>query len=213
MSAPYFFALRSLILACFASLVSNFVFGQTGARFEDAKRSGMSYITSGHFDKAAGRLEEVWEEDKSDLMVGEFLAVAYLNTEDRASLPLLAKRGFKLIEYVVAQGGKATFLVHHSHENLAWLQGREMHRYCSGRLTVSARGMTFISERGEKPGEHSFTVIPGGLGKISFDGKDRRGTFHIQTDDHRYSMVTRNWNPDESRFLVELVKEQFRLKN
>src|SRR5947207_1450786 len=106
---------------------------QTGGRFEEAKRMALAYIRSEQFDKAAGRLEEVWEEDQSDPTVAENLALAYLNTEDKHSLPELQQKAFGLIDKLAAMHARVSFIVHHSHEKLAWLQGREWHIYCSGR--------------------------------------------------------------------------------
>lgn len=75
---------------------AGFLEAQSGGRFEEAKRMGMAYVQSEQFDKAAGRLEEVWEQDRSDPAVGESLALAYLNTEERRTLPQLQKQAFAI---------------------------------------------------------------------------------------------------------------------
>src|SRR5436190_24013968 len=122
----------ALLLCIFICLVSGHYLGrsQSGGRFEAAKRMGMAYINNEQFDKAAGRLEEVWEQDKSDAVVGEFLAVAYLNSEDRRSLLQSQEQAFAIIHKLVAAGSRVTFLVQHSHEKLGWLEGRELNQYC-----------------------------------------------------------------------------------
>src|SRR5438874_5320584 len=104
---------RSVRLFGFVCLASGALLeaGQSGGRFEEAKRMGMAYVNSEQFDKAAGRLEEVWEQDQSDPVVGEFLAVAYLNSEDRRSLPQNQKQAFAIIDHLVASGSRVTFLV------------------------------------------------------------------------------------------------------
>src|SRR4051812_41879901 len=126
----------ALLLCIFICLASGRPLGrcQNGGRFEEAKRMGMAYINGEQFDKAAGRLEEVWEQDKSDAVVGEFLAVAYLNSEDRRTLLQSQQQAFAIIRQLAAQGSRVTFLVQHSHEKLGWLEGRELNQYCRGRL-------------------------------------------------------------------------------
>src|SRR3954470_2478038 len=106
------------------------VWAQSSGRFEEAKRMGVAYLQAEQFDKAAGRLEEVWEQDQSDPSVGELLAVSYLNTEERRGLPQSQKQAFAIIDKLFTSGARVSFLVQHSHEKLGWLQGRELNQYC-----------------------------------------------------------------------------------
>jgi hypothetical protein len=196
---------RRVAWLCAAAL-----FGQSGGRFEEAKRLGIAYIQSEQFDKAAGRLEEVWEQDRSDPSVGEYLAVAYLNTENRKALPASAKQAFAIIRDLTSAGSRVTFLVQHSHEKLGWLQGRELNQYCRGRLSVSIGHLTFVAEKGEKVTHHSFDVTR--VSEISLNDGDVRGTFQLKTPSGSYFMATRNRNPEEARVLVQVIRDHFKLK-
>ena len=192
--------------------INSFTFAQGGGRFEEAKRMGFAYIQSEQFDKAAGRLEEVWEQDQSDPSVGEFLAAAYLNTEDKRALPKIQNQAFAIIDKLVSSGSRVTFMVQHSHEKMAWLQGRELNQYCRGRLSIANDRATYVSDKGEKVTQHSFDLGSGQLKHISLNQDDRRGTFQFSTPSGNYFMATRNRNRDEARVIVELVRQQLRLK-
>src|SRR5258708_2078718 len=104
---------RSLVLSLNTALL---LAGQSGGRVEEGKRIGAGYVNSEQFDRAAGRLEEVWEQEKSDPSVGEFLAIAYLNTEDRHSLAENQIKAFEIIHSLAGAGSRVSFLVQHSHE-------------------------------------------------------------------------------------------------
>jgi hypothetical protein len=181
---------------------------QSGGRFEEAKRTGMSYIQSEQFDKASGRLEEVWEQDQSDPVVGEFLAIAYLNTEDRRSLPQYQKQAFAIIDKLVSSNAQVTFLVIHSHEKLGWLQGREMNQYCRGSLSIQKHRLIYVADKGEKKAQHSFDIDATQFKSITLHDNDERGTFELKLKDGSYFMATRNRNQDEARVIVDLVRRQ-----
>ncbi len=194
--------LLSAISLCILAL-----WGQSGGRFEEAKRMGMAYIKGEQYDKAAGRLEEVWEQDHSDPTVAEFLAVAYLNTEDKRSLPEIEKRAFQLIDTLIATRARATFMVQHSHEKMTWLQGREMNQYCSGHLSIHGTHVTFVAERGEHASQHSFEVDASEVKGIDLHESDRRGLFQLKERGQPYVFATRNRNRDEARFVVGLLRK------
>jgi hypothetical protein len=182
--------------------------GQGGGRFEEAKRMGMSYIQGEQFDRASGRLEEVWEQDQSDPTVGEFLAVAYLNTEDRRMLAKMEGVAFAIIDKLVASGSRVTFLVQHSHEKLGWLQGRELNQYCRGRLSIENNRIVYVSEKGERKSQHSFDIGASELKAISLNADDQRGTFQLKFAAGNYFIATRNRNRNEARRIVDLVHQQ-----
>jgi hypothetical protein len=181
---------------------------QSGGRFEEAKRMGMAYIQSEQFDRAAGRLEEVWEQDKSDPSVGEFLAIAYLNTEDRRSLAENQAKAFEIIHFLTGAGSRVSFLVQHSHERLGWIEGHELNQYCRGRLSIGNHRLTFVSDRGEKVAQHSFDVDFSQVRSVSLNEDDKRGTFHLSLKDAGFFLATRNRNRDEARLIVDLVHQQ-----
>jgi len=172
----------------------------------------MAFIQSEQFDKAAGRLEEVWEQTQADSSVGEYLAIAYLNTEERRNLPDAEKQAFAIIDKLAGAGARVSFLVQHSHEKLGWLQGRELNQYCRGRLSIEDRHLIFVADKGEKAGEHSFDLKADQVKSISLNEDDRRGTFRLKMMDRDYFMATRNRNRDEARKIVELVQQLIRPK-
>src|SRR5205814_10448614 len=89
-------------------------FSQSG-RFEEAKRRAAAYLDGGEYDRAAARLEEVWEQDQSDAAVAEGLAIAYLNGGDRTYRQGLEPKAQHLLQETIRLGGMATFIVQHSH--------------------------------------------------------------------------------------------------
>lgn len=178
---------------------------QSGGRFEEAKRMAMAYIGSEQYDKAAGRLEEVWEQDHSDPTVAEYLAIAYLNTEDKHSLPKLQKQAFGMLDKLLEDHSRISFIVHHSHEKAAWLQGRQWHQYCTGRFSLQDGRISFLAQKGKDAEKHSFDISLAQFKGIALD-EDARGVFHVKTPKGGYMMASRNHNPDEARYLVEVVK-------
>ena len=180
---------------------------QSGGRFEEAKRTGMALFEGEHFEKSAGRLEEVWEQDKSDATVGEYLAMAYLNVEDRSSLKGNEKLAFDIIDKLTGANQRVSFLVLHSHEKIGWLQGSELNRYCRGKLSLSNGKLVYVGTKGEPKSLHSFEQGAEGVKSITLNEDDRRGTFQLKTASGGYYFATRNRNKNEARFLVALVKK------
>jgi len=183
------------------------LYSQVGGRFETGKRLGIAYLEGGQYDKAAARLEEIWEQDQSDPTVAEYLAMAYLNTEDRASLKRTEKIAFELIEKSMKANSRASFLVQHSHEKLTWLQGRELNQYCSGKLSIIGDKLIYEGTSGEKARQHSFSVP---LSKVSVDlnPDNEKGVFRVSANGNSLTMVTRNRNRHESSYLVQLIRKQ-----
>ena len=180
---------------------------QSSGRFEESKRTGMALFEGEHYEKASGKLEEVWEQDKSDPTVGEYLAMAYLNTEDRQSLTTVEKQAFEIIEKLQTSGQRVSFLILHSHEKLGWLQGRELNNYCRGKVSIKAGHLIYIADKGDKQHRHTFDLTGSGITKIWVNEDDKRGTFQMKTGSENYYFVTRNRNRNEARFFVDLVKK------
>lgn len=178
---------------------------QTPGRFEEAKRLGFAYVASEQFDRAAAKLEEIWETDQSDPAVGEHLAMAYFNsTEKQKDSPMMEKEAIAITEKLFAAGHRVSFMVQHSHEKMTWLQGREMNQYCRGRLSVAPGRITYIADKGEKAPSHSFDVTS--IREISLNEDDRRGTFVLKTAAGSFFFAIRNRNRNEARLLADLVR-------
>jgi tetratricopeptide (TPR) repeat protein len=164
---------------------------QNGGRFEEAKRQANALLESGQYERAAGRFEEIWELDKSDATVVEGLAIAYLNGEERAEHPQALDKARDLLNRALSLGGRATFLVQHSHEKAAILQGRTVNNYCSGRLTVTPGRLVFVAQARKGVEEHSFDVTAADVHVTPTGNNDSQGEFQIKTKPRNYAMLPR----------------------
>jgi len=186
---------------------------QSGGRFEQQKRQGLEYVRSGQFDKAAVKLEEVWEQQRPpDPLVAEHLAIAYLNGDDRKQQKGLEERALELMEKAIASGGQASFLVNHSHERVGLVQGSNWTKFCRGRLSIRAGQLSFLSEAGDRPGEDSFDTDAAGLKEIQRNPQSDRGVFQIKAMDtggkqRTYNMVPRSWFAADSQAIVLLAEK------
>lgn len=199
-------------LALIAAFAFSLCPAQSGGRFEAAKRLGLTYLSRGQYDKAAGNLEEVWEMQKpSDPLVAEFLAIAYLNGDDRKSQTDVEQKASGLMQKAIELGGQATLLVQHSHEKLGFIQGNELTKFCSGRLSVRPGRLTFVSEAGENPGKDSFEFTAADLKEAAPNSDTSRGMFHIKGRDkgkeRTYNMVPRSWARADSDFFLSLIHQ------
>jgi hypothetical protein len=97
-------------------------------------------------------------------------------------------------------------MVLHSHER-SLLGGHELSQYCRGRLSIAGNHLTFVAEKGEKAGQHSFDITAKDFKAISLHENDERGTFDITLKNGSYFMATRNRNRDEARLIVNLVRQ------
>jgi hypothetical protein len=164
---------------------------QHGGRFEEAKRQAIAYLDSAQYDRAAGRYEEIWEQDQSDAAVAEGLAMAYLNGQDRPEHPQALDKARDLLKRSLSMGGRATFLVQHSHEKVAILQGRTVNNYCSGRLTVTPGRLVFVAQARKGVEEHSFDLTAADVHLTPTSGGDSQGEFQIKTKPRNYAMLPR----------------------
>jgi hypothetical protein len=169
-------------------LAAGVVCGQTGGRFDAQKRQAVAYLDSSQFDRAAGKLEEVWDEDKSDLSVAEDLVLAYLNGDDRREHEDVERKARDLMDYLAKSGGSISFLVQHSHEKLGFISGSSVSDYCSGRLTITPDKLTYIAQARKGVLPHSFAL---GWDEIRLSGPERSGAFSIKTKAKNYTMITR----------------------
>src|SRR5258708_30941640 len=80
-------------------------FAQGGGRFEESKRLALAYLESNQYDRAAGKLEEIWEQNQSDADVAEWLAIAYLNGQERESQSGVEAKSLALMGQSLRLGG------------------------------------------------------------------------------------------------------------
>lgn len=181
---------------------------QTSGRFEEAKRLGVSYLESGQFDKAAGKFEEIWEENQSDAMVAENLALAYLNGEGRRRDSGIAKKALELMKKAVDLGGRAPMLVLHSQERMSALQGREFTNYCSGTLGFRPGKVQFVVTKCHSTAKaQPFDLSPNDIQEIDYDNGGKRGGFRIKTKDRTFHMAPRTFLREDADLIMDLARQ------
>ena len=136
--------------------------------------------------------------------------MAYLNTEDKRSLPKIETAAYAIINRLVSSGSQVSFLVLHSHEKLSLISGRELNQYCRGRLSILNHRISYIADKGEKASQHSFEGMDSdGLKDAVLNKDDSRGTFHLKTKRlGNLFLATRNMNKNEAKFIVELIHKE-----
>jgi len=186
-------------------------FGQSGGRFEEAKRMSLQYLDSDQFDKAAAKLEEVWEQDKTDATVAENLGIAYLNGDDRRYHSDVADKASKIMEESIKLGGKATFLVQHSHEGkfVKGVTGGDSLKYCNGKLSIIRGKLVFVMKPLKGAEDHSFEAT---ADQFKVSGPTKSGGFNISRRIDKkwknYSMTPRNGNKADTNLILSLISEQ-----
>lgn len=182
---------------------------QNGGRFEDAKRIAQQYLDSNQFDKAAGKLEEIWEQDKTDPTVAENLGIAYLNGDDRRYNAEVTGKATRVMEESLKLGGKATFLVQHTHEGklLKDITGGDSLKYCNGKLSISRGKLAFVMNQLKGAEDHSFEAA---AEQIKISGRDSAGEFKItrKPDNKSFTMVPRNGVKTDTAIVLTILHEQ-----
>ncbi|MFL6414871.1 MAG: hypothetical protein ACJ74Y_04275 [Bryobacteraceae bacterium] len=183
-------------LALYAALPA---LGQQNGRFSELKNQGFGLFQRGKYLELAGKMEEIWEQDHSDPKVAEYLAIGYVYGEHN---PAKAK---PLMEQAIAGGGQATFLVSHSHEHLAALQGDPMNQFCTGRISVSPGKLVFVSDSGE----HSVSLTPAELKDFRV-GSGAPGRIHIKSGGKSYVFQVKSQTRDEAVLLRRIAEENLK---
>jgi hypothetical protein len=182
---------------------------QNGGRFELTKRQALAYLESSQFDKAAGKLEDIWEQEKTDATIAEDLAIAYLNGEDRQLHDEVAEKAHALAEKAIKLGGRATFLVQHSHQ-LGVLQGKTIIDYCSGKLSISPGKLVFVAQAGKTADAHSFEMT---AAEFTMTPSDSIGAFQIKgvaRKSKHYTILPRSRVKADGDWIVALINEHVR---
>jgi hypothetical protein len=154
---------------------------QENGRFATLKSQAFDLFDRGQYAEVAGKLEEIWEQDRNDTKVGEYLAMGYLYGEKDA-----AKAG-PVMKEAVMRGGQATFIVHHSHEK-GILAGDTINNYCAGKMSIVPGKMTFLSEIPD----HStaiagidlkeFRVLGGAPGRVEIKAGGKTWIFRVKSE-------------------------------
>lgn len=172
-------------------------FSQNTGRFTELTAKGISLLEHGHYNEAVNALEEIWEQDRTDTVVAENLAMGYLYADHDV------ERAKKLDQYAIDNGGRASFLIQHPHEKIALLSG-EMAEYCNGRFSIYKDRLAFVSS----DERHSFTIEGANFKEIKTNriyGSDR-GMYHIRTSDKKnYNFRPRTWSEQETQLILFLI--------
>ena len=183
-------------------------FAQSAGRFEEAKRIAQQYLDSNQFDKAAAKLEEVWEQDKTDPAVAENLGLAYLNGDDRRYNPEVVSKAVRLMQEAVKLGGKASFLVQHKHEGKIKVLaiGGDSLKYCNGKLSISHGSISFVMKQLKGAEDHSFETTPE---QVKVTGPGGSGEFKLARKADKaatYTLVPRNGIKDDTDILLTMMR-------
>ncbi|HLK63079.1 MAG TPA: hypothetical protein VKU19_06545 [Bryobacteraceae bacterium] len=195
---------KSFILSLIA--LSLPALAQNGGRFEEAKRMAVSYLDSNQYDRAAGKLEEVWEQDQTDPAVAEYLGIAYLNGDDRRYNAAIEGKAQKALEQAIKLGGKATFLVRHPHGGIIGrVSGGDALDYCAGKLSISPGRVVFVMKALKGAEDHSFELKTSDILKINTPNAE--GKFTIKTKPKNYPFQPQTKNKADSDLLLSLIRE------
>jgi hypothetical protein len=180
------------------------LFGQSGGRFEETKRLALAYLDSNQYDRAAGKLEEIWQEDQSDASVAENLVIAYLNGLERLTHPEVEEKARELLHSALRAGGSATFLVQHSHGRFGFMDGKVITDYCGGRLSIGRGRLIYVAQARKGIEAHSFDL---NADEIRVKGPDGAGTFTIKSKDKNYVMVPRSRIKPDAGLIMSILKK------
>jgi hypothetical protein len=193
-------------ILCVTSFIVAACFGQNGGRFDALQNLAEDYLKNGQFDRAAGKLEEVWEQEKTDPVVAEKLAMAYLNGDDRRYRKEVFVKARVLQERAIALGGRATFLVRHSHGRIS--SGLN---YCGGKLSISPGKVVYVPQPVQGVEEHPFE-IGSTTEKLDVTDADTSGEFKIKTKGKNFTLKPRNGLKEDSDNIVALIRQHMSMK-
>jgi hypothetical protein len=176
------------------------------------KRLAVGYVETardgGQFDKAAAKLEEVWDQDQSDPGIAEALGIAYLNGADREYNPAVEAKAVALMEKSIAGGGRATFLVKHSHEHL-FATGHTVTKYCAGKLSIRTGRLVYVAVQEGREPAHTFDIAASEIEIGEPDSHDGMVQIRFRLDGKQvtYSFLPRDGNAKDGRIFRDTVKK------
>lgn len=157
---------------------------------------GLELMEQGRYAEAANQLEEAWEADPSDASLAENLAICLLlGRKDRTG-------AFRLMRDALANGGKASVMVEHIHEN-ALLSAGVVADTCKGRLSFSRGALAFVSSQQE----HSFSL---GIQEVKGLKANRvlgsaQGAFHVETvKGRKINLQPADWSARTTEMIFRL---------
>jgi hypothetical protein len=175
------------------------LYAQQNGRFAALKSQAFELFDRGRFDQVAGKLEEVWEQDRSDSKVAEYLAMGYLYGEH--SVP----KARAVMKEGLDSGGQATFLIHHSHEKMTILNGDTINNYCSGRMSIVPGKIVFTADTGE----HSTTFTAGDLKDFRILGGSP-GRLQIKTNAKVFVFRVKSETHEEAALLEDFAEQSLK---
>lgn len=176
-----------------------------GGRFEENKRAGLASLKDGKFDRAAAKLEEVYEADPGDPVVAEALATAYLNGDERKMDPKLDGKAKTIFERQLTKGGRAVFLVQLNLSSTFY--GSSTTKVCSGPLVITAGKIEFQCEKGDAKAEHSFTFVTDDVKEMGDRFDKGRGMFFIKSAKRTYNFYPASWDKKHGQLILAFASQ------
>lgn len=181
---------------------------QGGGRFEENKRLGLAALRDGKYERAAAKLEEVYEADPNDALIAESLAIAYMNSEERKQDPTLDDKAQKILARLLEKGGRAVF---HVQLNLSsTFYGSSLTKFCSGPLIIEPGKLTFQCEKGDVKPEYSFTFVPSEIKEMGDHFDKGRGMFFIKGLKKTYNFYPAAWDKYQGKMILDFVNQYVR---
>ncbi len=156
------------------------------------------------YSDAINVLEEAWEQDPSNPIVAEHLALAYLYERIPPAGEALA-RARKLMRFALEHDGQVTVRARHLHRGLRWAVSPDDH--CSGILVLSRGGLHYRTSLTE----HSFSLDPEELESIAPPTSKRpssAGGLTLRTTDGKHHRIrTGTLSRAEAEIVLQLTHE------
>ena len=176
-----------------------------GGRFEENKRAGLASLKDGKYDRAAAKLEEVYEADPSDPVVAEALATAYLNGDERKLDAKLDGKAKAIFDRQLEKGGRAVFLVQLNLSSSFY--GSSTTKVCSGPMVISAGKIEFQCEKGDAKSEHSFTLSAGDVKEMGDRFDKGHGMFFIKSAKRTYNFYPASWDKKHGQLILAFASQ------
>lgn len=186
-------AALATLLTCLAWPVA--AVAQQNGRFAALKTQAFDLFQRGRYAEVVGKLEEIWEQDKSDPKVAQYLAMGYMYGERKAA------EARPVMEQAILLGVPAIFLLQHSHERLTVLNGNTMNQYCTGQMRITPGKMEFVADATD----HSVTITPSDLKEFKLQNVP--GRIQIKAAGKTYVFRVKSDTRDEAVLLGQLAEK------
>ncbi len=150
-------------------------------------------IQQSRYDQATNKLEVILEAEPNQPDALMFTGTIYLYHE------LDHLKAMKWFEMSLKLGGRAAFLVQHSHESLG---GSQLADYCRGWLILRGKEIEFTPDNGT----HGFSVSRSELQEFK-QNRRLQSMFHIRLKDDNFNFRPSTGQEDEVLLIVAMYKK------